>query len=71
VFRDLGVLNRSAGSVREFVDRMTEHPELQHGLSQQHERLRAAIEAEEGNKRARGRTAEFLREEIEALEMSP
>ncbi len=50
---------------------MTEHHSLQHGLSQQNERLRAAIEAEEGNRRARERMAESLREEIKALETSP
>jgi hypothetical protein len=54
--------------VREFVDRKTEHPELENGLSQQNERLRSAIEAEKDNKRARNRAAELLREEIEALE---
>jgi hypothetical protein len=67
-FRDLGVWHPSARSVREFVDRKTEHPELENGLSQQNERLRSAIEAEKDNKRARNRAAELLREEIEALE---
>jgi hypothetical protein len=57
--------------VRKFVDKMTEHHSLQHGLSQQNERLRAAIEAEEGNRRARERMADSLREEIKALETSP
>lgn len=66
-FRDLGPLEQFAGSAREFVDRKTEHPELDHGLSQDNERLRAAIEAEEGNRRARERSAELLRQEIEAL----
>ncbi len=66
-FRDLGRLDRSAGSAREFVDRKTEHPELDHGLGQDNERLRAAIEAEEGNRRAREQSAELLRQEIEAL----
>ncbi len=59
------------GRVREFVDKMTKDHSLQHGLSQQNERLRAAIEAEEGNRRARERMAESLREEIKALETSP
>jgi hypothetical protein len=66
-FRDLGVLDRSSGSARELVDRMTEHPELDQGLSQQNERLQAAIEAEQKNKRARERAAELLREEIQDL----
>lgn len=66
-FRDLGTLEGFAGSPREFVDRMTEHPELDRGLSPENDRLRAAIEAEEGNRRARERTAEALREEIEVL----
>jgi hypothetical protein len=67
-FRDLGRPDRSSGSAREFVDRMTEYPGLDQGLSKQNERLRSAIEAEKGNKRARERAAELLREEIEALE---
>ena len=67
-FRDLGVWHPSSRSVREFVDRKTEHPELEKGLSQQNERLKAAIEAERDNKRARQRAAELLREEIEALQ---
>ena len=67
-FRDLGVWHPSSRSVREFVDRKTEQPELENGLSQQNERLRSAIEAEKDNKRARNRAAELLREEIEALE---
>jgi len=67
-FRDLGVWHPSSKSVREFVDRKTEHPELEHGLDQQNEHLKAAIDAEQTNKRARQRAAELLREEIEALE---
>ena len=54
-FRDLGPLDQSAGSAREFIDRMTEHPELDLGLSRENGRLRAAIEAEDGNRRASGR----------------
>ena len=68
--RDLGLLDRSSGSAREFVDRMTEHPELDRGLNQQTELLRSAIEAEKSNKRARERVAELLREEIQDLEQS-
>ena len=67
-FKDLGVWHPSAQSVREFVDGMTEHPELEKGLSQQNERLRSAIEAEKGNKRARERAAELLREDLAALQ---
>jgi len=67
-FRDLGVWHPSSRSVREFVDRMTEHPELENGLSQQNERLKAAIAAERDNKRARHHAAELLREDIEALQ---
>ncbi len=66
-FRDLGRPDRSAGSTREFVDRKTEHPELDFGLGQNNERLRAAVKAEENNRHARKRSAELLREEIEAL----
>jgi hypothetical protein len=66
-FRDLGRPDRSAGSTREFVDRKTEHPELDFGLSQNNEKLRAAVEAEENNRRARKHSAELLREEIKAL----
>jgi hypothetical protein len=60
-FRDLGTLEGFAGSPREFVDKMTEHPELERGLSPQNDWLRSAIEAEEGNRRARKQTAEALR----------
>ncbi len=67
-FKDLGVWHPSSRSVREFVDRKTEHPELENGLSQQNERLIAAIEAEQNNKQARQRAAELLREELNALE---
>jgi hypothetical protein len=67
-FKDLGVWHPSSRSVREFVDRKTEHPELENGLSQQNERLKAAIEAEQNNKQARQRAAELLREELNALE---
>ena len=69
--RDLGLLDRSSGSARELVDRMTEHPELDRGLNQQTELLRSAIEAEKSNKRARERAAELLHEEIQDLEQSP
>jgi hypothetical protein len=67
-FRDLGVWHPSSRSVREFVDRKTEHPDLEKGLSQQNERLRSAIDAERENKRARDHAANLLREEIKALE---
>ena len=69
-FRDLGVWHPSSRSVREFVDRKTAHPELEKGLSPQNKYLKAAIEAERDNKRARQRAAELLREEIDALEKS-
>jgi hypothetical protein len=60
-FRDLGTLEGFAGSPREFVDKMTEHPELERGVSPQNDWLRSAIEAEESNRRAREQTAESLR----------
>jgi hypothetical protein len=69
-FRDLGSMVGFAGSPREFVDKMTEHPELDRGLSQENEQLRSAIEAEESNRQARIRAAESLRNEIEALKAS-
>jgi hypothetical protein len=69
-FVDLGVWHPSSKSVREFVDSKTRHAELEKGLSPQNERLKAAIEAEQNNKRARHRAAELLREEINALERS-
>jgi hypothetical protein len=46
-----------AGSPREFVDKMTEHPELERGLSPRNEWLQSAIEAEDRNRQARERTA--------------
>jgi hypothetical protein len=64
---DLGVWHPSSRSVREFVDRETEHPKLENGLSQQNERLKAAVEAERDNKRARQHAAELLHEDIEML----
>jgi hypothetical protein len=60
-FRDLGTLEGFAGSPREFVDKMTEHPELERGVSPQNDWLRSAIEAEESSRRAREQTAESLR----------
>jgi hypothetical protein len=63
-FRDLGTLEGFAGSPREFVDKMTEHPELERGLSPQNGWLRSAIEAEESNRRAREKTAETLRDAV-------
>jgi hypothetical protein len=69
-FRDLGVWHPSTRSMREFVDGKTEHPELEKGLGHENERLRSAIEAEKGNKRARERAAELLREDIEALQLA-
>jgi hypothetical protein len=60
-FRDLGTLEGFAGSPREFVDKMTEHPELERGLSPHNDWLRSAIEAEESNQRSREKTAQTLR----------
>jgi hypothetical protein len=60
-FKDLGKPERSAVSPREFVDKMTAHPELEQGLDSQNDRLRSAIKAEANNRRAREHTAETLR----------
>jgi hypothetical protein len=60
-FKDLGTLEGFAGSPRELVDKMTEHPELERGLSPQNDLLRSAIEAEESNRRSRKETAQTLR----------
>jgi hypothetical protein len=43
------------------VDKMTEHPELERGLSPHNDWLRSAIEAEERNQRSREKTAQTLR----------
>jgi hypothetical protein len=63
-FRDLGTLEGSAGSPREFIDKVTEHSELERGLSPQNGWLQSAIEAEESNRRAREKTAETLRDAV-------
>ena len=59
-FRDLGPLERAADSPRAFVDKMTEHPELDRGLSLQNDWLRSAIEAEDMNRQAREHTTRRL-----------
>ena len=59
-FRDLGPLERAADSPRAFVDKMTEHPELDRGLSLQNDWLRSAIEAKDMNRQAREHTTRRL-----------
>jgi predicted ester cyclase len=63
-YTDLGRLEGFAGSVREFVDSKTEHPELERGLSRANKRLQSAIESETYNRRAREQNAEALRDHM-------
>ncbi|HET9927363.1 MAG TPA: hypothetical protein VFQ09_01040, partial [Rubrobacter sp.] len=66
-FKDLGKPEGAAGSPREFVDKMTEHPELDRGLDLQNDWLKSAIEAEDMNRQAREHTTRGLIESSETL----
>ena len=57
----LGSMEGFMGSVREFVDLAAENPELEQGLSQENERLRAANDAEEITSQIRQKAAQTLR----------
>jgi hypothetical protein len=65
-FRDLGEVDRSM-SLREFVDRNTEHPEIDEGVAADSQRLQAAIEAGEADQESANQQAEDWRTLIDEL----
>jgi len=66
-YRDLGVFDASAGSVRSWVDSQTEHPGIDQGLDKANATLKAAVAAGEGTAKSAGSRAEALRGQIQEI----
>jgi hypothetical protein len=66
-FADLGIIDQKAGSIREIIDSMTPHIELEKGLAPNNQHLVAAIAQEESAHKAKVARADALRQQIKAL----
>jgi hypothetical protein len=66
-FADLGIIDQKAGSIREFIDSMTPHVELEKGLAPNNQHLLAAITKEKSADKAKAARANALRSQIKAL----
>jgi hypothetical protein len=66
-FRDLGVFDASAGSLRGWIDTQTDHPGVDRGLEKSNPTLKAAVEAGDETIQSASSKAERLRQQISAL----
>ena len=66
-YRDLGVFEGQAASVRAWIDSQTDHPGIDHGLDPSDKPLMAAVAAGEQTAEAAASTAESLRQRIDRL----
>jgi len=66
-FRDLGVFDGSAGSIRVWVDGQTDHPGIDQGLKKADPTLRAAVALGGETASASAAKANLLREQIAAI----
>jgi hypothetical protein len=66
-YRDLGVFEGQAASVRAWIDSQTDHPGIDHGLDPSDESLMAAVSVGEQTAAAAASTAESLRQQIDRL----
>ncbi|TMC15061.1 MAG: hypothetical protein E6J34_23010 [Chloroflexi bacterium] len=67
-FVDLGVIDQQGGkSIREIIDQLTPHPELDHGLAPSDRHLLAARQKGEETGKAASARAKALREQIKKL----
>ena len=70
-FRDLDVLGRRTGSIRETIDSLTEHPQLTGGLDAGDNRLLAVRAAATATEQPTSHKAGMWRRQIEALKARP
>jgi len=66
-FRDLGILDATAGSLRAWVDSQTDHPGIDEGLKRSDAALKAAVGLGEEDEESSASRADALRDEVGAL----
>jgi hypothetical protein len=66
-FRDLGVFDAAAGSLRVWIDAQTEHPGIDQGLRRTDPTLKDAVAVGEETAASASSTAKALREQVAAL----
>lgn len=66
-YRDLGVFDAAAGSLRGWIDAQTDHPGIDRGLKKANPVLTAAVQAGEQTNQAASQKAERWRQQIAAI----
>jgi hypothetical protein len=67
-YRDLGVFDASAGSIRSWVDAQTEHPGIDKGLKKSNATLKAAVASGRGTEKSASSIADAWRSQIKKLQ---
>jgi hypothetical protein len=66
-YRDLGVFDAKAGSLRSWIDSQTDHPGIDQGLKKSNTALKAAVAVGEETKESSSSTADAWRKQIQSL----
>ena len=66
-FRDLGVFDAEAGSLRSWIDGQTDHPGIDQGLKKSNATLKAAVAVGEETRESSSSKAEAWRKQIQSL----
>ena len=66
-YRDLGVFDAKAGSLRSWIDAQTDHPGIDQGLKKSNTALKAAVAVGEETKESSSSTADAWRNQIRSL----
>jgi hypothetical protein len=66
-FRDLGVFDAKAGSLRSWIDGQTDHPGIDQGLKKSNATLKAAVAVGEETRESSSSKAEAWRKQIRSL----
>jgi hypothetical protein len=66
-FRDIGVFDAAAGSLRAWIDSQTEHPGIDEGLDKSSQKLQAAVAVGEQTAESASSKAEAWREQIASI----
>jgi len=69
-YRDLGVFDATAGSIRSWIDAQTDHPGIDHGLKKSNAALKAAVAAGKGTEKAASSKADAWHAQLKEIQSS-
>ncbi len=69
-YRDLGIADATAGSIRSWIDAQTDHPGIDHGLKKSNAALKAAVAARKRTEKAAASKADAWQAQIKEIQSS-